>query len=856
MAWMPPCTPATPRCRLALATLALASACAGPRVSPGPPVAPAASAALYEAWRAQRRGAEAAPELQAAGLAAAREAAALEPGWIAPERLIDDAMRADLRGPEALATRLAALESRPDDPVALYLAGRLGGPEADARLDRAAELAPALGWAWHGLAWNAHRRGDTARAVRLGEAAVALARDPHELVHFTYALTRYLVAAERADDAVRVLERLVRRKNAAGEGAGLRPDERVHLAVELALGELSTSVVLDGLGRASGAAADSLPGVFAPLRLRGERRALELLALPATTHDERVALLQALGRRRDVSGDDLVLALAGAGTMDGEDRTAALRGEVLGLRGDSALGAALRGSRDGLSSRVRLTDAFRSGEPAAPLAAWVADLPTCTKDADGAPLRPALARLVEATRAAAPLASASDEARVALADALLGAGWFDEADALALRGALPLDVAREVQRRALAARAGFTAIRMLLEAIDRGEPTELVEPDGARAFDVALRKVTSVDALLVAVERRLLERRVLGGLDASGLDLAASPRVGYGPFAEVVHPGPRFSAEDERLGRGSRGAEVPGLAAEMTRLGRHALFGSAIGQGGPDGAILRLVHVEERAGEHLGRPFRGTVFWCHGADVPPRFARRGASISGAALHEGYWIDLERVEAEREVWRRVARRFTGRPGLARAALDVVGPSVAGDARAALDPALGANDRMRLAWMVERGALEAPALVSLAELAEVVAVHEEGHLCDRAQWYPLRAHLGALLGFAAAHGFSPERIAEALEERAQLVALCCVPDPRLAWIDLLDAAERGGESRGAVTPHAAGYRRLLGRLLARLTREADAGEWPELDPTRRWIDQLHRLDPERLRGLAMREHDARR
>ena len=39
---------------------------------------------------------------RAAAWAAASDAASLAPGWIAPERLLDDLLVADLRGPEAL----------------------------------------------------------------------------------------------------------------------------------------------------------------------------------------------------------------------------------------------------------------------------------------------------------------------------------------------------------------------------------------------------------------------------------------------------------------------------------------------------------------------------------------------------------------------------------------------------------------------------------------------------------------------------------------------------------------------------------------------------------------------------------
>ena len=136
------------------------------------------------------------------------------------------------------------------------------------------------------------------------------------------------------------------------------------------------------------------------------------------------------------------------------------------------------------------------------------------------------------------------------------------------------------------------------------------------------------------------------------------------------------------------------------------------------------------------------------------------------------------------------------------------------------------------------------------------HEEAHLCDRAQWYPLTfGRVMRLLSFAGAHGFSGQRIAEALEERAQLVAICACEDPRLALVDLLDAAEDGVGA--SVTPHASAYRRVLARLLARLEAEFTSGEWQGsvLDPDLRWIDQLHRLDPEVLRALAIREARSR-
>ena len=142
-------------------------------------------------------------------------------------------------------------------------------------------------------------------------------------------------------------------------------------------------------------------------------------------------------------------------------------------------------------------------------------------------------------------------------------------------------------------------------------------------------------------------------------------------------------------------------------------------------------------------------------------------------------------------------------------------------------------------------------SLEVLCEGVATHEEAHLCDRMAWYPLSmGRVLSLAGFAARHGFSGSRISEALEERAQLVAMAVLEDPRPLWVDLLDAADRSLGGGGA--PHGAAYRRLLGRLLDRLQVEAEAGGWASVPgPGARWIDRLHLIEADDLRALALRE-----
>jgi hypothetical protein len=62
---------------------------------------------------------------------------------------------------------------------------------------------------------------------------------------------------------------------------------------------------------------------------------------------------------------------------------------------------------------------------------------------------------------------------------------------------------------------------------------------------------------------------------------------------------------------------------------------------------------------------------------------------------------------------------------------------------------------------------------------------------------------------------------------------------------------------VTPHGRAYRGLLQDLIDRLEAEVQAGGWQGagLDAAGRWVDQLHRLDGEALRGLALREARSR-
>ena len=768
---------------------------------------------MHRAWAASRApGFDEDEAAIRAAIADAVAASELDPTWAVPGRFIDDWVhRRALTLPASYGAHLRA--ARSGSAVDAYLAGRLSGDGADVLLDQARRLDPILGWAWHGEAWRAFAAGRIHRATVVGSRATGYASDPLELAHFSWALSRYLRADGRAEAARRVLEAAL----LGTDTLTLRPAERAMVGAELALAELES--------------------VEERARRRGAARALELVADSHLTRAERGALALALTG----IGDDVVPV------------------ESLELALFDAADESLLEPRATRSNRGQLVQGFGAGLDGAAVARaferWLGSLPPWVLDGEGRPRRDALAQVARAVEVHASRADL--DSGVALAAALVEAGWFAEARALTGslgredRGEDAAARVREVRGRALRGAALMAEVAALARRVDAREAflrAGATEADGVTSGEAGL--VDSLGELTAELAR-------IAGSNALA---EASLRIQYGPLGEILHPGPVLSAEDEALGRGARGDVVGGIAGAFLQLGRFALVGQGVGQGGPDATVLRLVHVEERSGEHLGRPFRGTVFWCDGADVPGRFGRLGAAISGAALHEGYYVDLSMVAVDLARWEAVRERFA-RDGEAIARALAAAPAAAtGSLRAMTSPPLGAADRMRLAVMTDRsrgGDGPDPHLepMTLSELAGVVAVHEEGHLCDRGSWYPLGvSQVLRLISFGAAHGFDGEEIARALEARAQLVALCVAEDVRLPWVDLLDAAEGGG---AGVTPHGRAYRRLLQDLIDRLEAEVQSGGWRDLglDPDGRWVDQLHRLDGEALRGLALREARSR-
>ena len=785
------------------------------------PVSSDASAA-FEAARAWARSED--PLARERSREAAARACELAPDWVAPRRLLDALDTEDLLGIEALAERRAELAQAADDGALLYLVGRLEGERGGARFERAARVAPGLSWAHHGLSWVAAQRREFAVAAVHSARALELARDPWEKTYFTSSLARYHVLAEQPRKALELLlERL--------ELTNLAPLDRIELGVQAASIELSM--------------------YFQPEYQRGWERALELLRGSDLSEVEVEDLVRRMRifRSTDAALLELQLALA---ARPGAARDRA-RAEILLEARPSALALGLlrragHGAAIGSGPLLRAAR-FAAGQFGPAVDEWLADLPKAVLDERGLPLDARLARVVELARACE---SERDATRLAdLGEALLAAGWFREARSAAAALAV-FDL-----ERALALDDSASAAQQLLADLQR---VAIDRPSARGGSREAPDPPPSLDALLDAMAEVVARANVLRGgeTDVARVREAmrSSPRVSYAGMATVVHPGPTFSRSDEEARLGAQGSTVPGLATLLDGLGRFGLFGKLLGDD-VDGTILARVAAQPRTGEHLGVPWSGMVVWCEGADLRSRAGRLGAEISGAALHEGYWVDLESLRRERAPWIDFETRMWGTSGAGRIERALATRGLELDAgklpsvelrreRRDTSTLLGASDRLRLAVLRERREAGVRG-ISLDELLEATAVHEEAHLCDRTRFLPLQRNLGRIAALALRGGLSGEGISRRLEYRAQLVALCCVTDPRVPLVSVLRAAEGGAND---VTPHGDAYRELLVDLVALLDAELerDPGSWPELAPGRVLVQQFHRLPAESVRRLA--------
>ena len=799
--------------RLGLALASLSSGCATD-VMPGIDVISAdASESMAEVRALERSAGDPSGELRRALLAEVVEA---EPDWVGPARLLDVLDQGKLRGVDVLTRRREALRSASGGDSyarASYLLGRLGGERGAELLDECARANPGFAWGLHGGAWSALRDGRLADAVKLEERAITRARDAFDRALFTLSLAEFKRRHEDVEAGYAVLKATSIEKSLSGSDAVWWRGERSAFALRLDGGD----ALEDGWRELIEVLADPLLGEDDALRLvqlarsaRREHRGLDPYGL---------MLDEALAARSEVS---LLFERASFAHECGRHvRAATLWGEL----------------EDGewwAPARERRLASFAVGGFGVAIDRWLNGLPSFVLADSGLPKNERLARVVLAARATVTPGDA--EALRALGEACLAAGWFAEAYALAPHlVALDPGAAQLLSERA---ERGFA----LLAFFDRSLGHELQPlPDSSLEIGdewLGIHRFLSGLSEELGRSGELFDESSLESLRSS---LEASPIYSFSPFAALVHPGPSFSAQDDLLDVGAEGERVAGLAELGEALGRFILLGQLSGRKRADGAVFPVLWSERHSGEHEGVEWSGSVVWCEGIE-PVGWLGRNSSITGAALHDGFWIDVESVRREHARWLKLQREWSVEE--AERALSAPAPRSSGEfERRALRPLLSAGERVRLAVYVDRGGV----VPTHAELLDGVARHEEGHLVDRALHMPLSSHPLRVVKLLGSAGFDPSAVLERLEYRAQLVALCETSDPRLCLADCLLMVEN---APAAARAHARGYEALLNDLIERLDQQMqdDSTAWPRLSAEHALVHQLHLLKAEEVRELA--------
>jgi len=736
------------------------------------------------------------------------------PGWVAPDRLLDELDRERLRGNLVITRRRADLEVAADPAErarASYLLGRLGGEGVGALMRAAVTADPYFAWGHHGVAWSASESGDAEAAALHEERAISLARDPFDRALFTISLARYLRSSERGEEAYAALSAFSDEALLSGADMTWWRAQRAAFGLQLEEQEVVDESWLE-----------LLSALTDPLLGEGDAVALSQQGRVARRNH----------RRLDPGGLRLDVALAARTGESALYQRASLAHECGRLVRAAALWDELAEGELRPPTRERRIAGFAAGRFLEAVEIWMEGLPSCAVDERGMPKSDPLSAVVEAAREAAP--GRSDSMR-ALGEACLAAGWFAEVEALAPH------LAAVDTPGALALTQGADRAFGLLEFFDRSLGKELQPIPDAGAEQRA--DWLGIERFLSALSGEVDGAGALFGEELSeslARSIPESPMYEFSPFAALVHPGPTLSRQDQRLGVGLKGESVEGVAELGQAMGRFILLGQLAGRDRADGAVFPVLWTERVRGEHLGVGWSGSVIWCEGIE-PVGWLGRNRSVTGSALHDGYWIDVEAVRREHDRWLDLQREWS----LAEAAslLDLPAPRARTRAeRLSLRPLLGEGIRVQLQVMLGRGG-EVP---SLSELLAGVATHEQGHLVDRALHLPLSSHPLRAIRLLGRASFEPPAILERLEYRAQVVALCEMDDPRIALADSLLMVESAPPSARA---HARGYEALLVNLLAILDQrvQLEPAAWPKIDPERALVGQLHRLEPEDVRSL---------
>lgn len=668
----------------------------------------------------------------------------------------------------------ARLDQAPEDPIAIYLFGRLESDIAAQRdaCERAVAAAPNLYSAWVGLGITSLELRDPATATRAFETAIRL--DPgradawrgrlrqmertlgEEAKARAAEIAMKLRAIDPFDlDATRVLaQRAIderRREQASNDVATLARESRDPGAARL---------LLDFLARnASARDVERMRDLFSPL------------ARERAGDPEWRRLLAWLEER---AGDPM----AALSLLDGYATTTDDRASILTRR---RLAIAC-GDFDRVLREV-IEDRFESGFD-------------FDDDSAERELRALAEQPLAARRGAAAVSSIESLYRHGLLDLALAVGSAilrEEPTNIELRSTLDRGIAH---RRFVAELASW---------FDRAYGGAADDANDLDAFLRAARRL-SVDCLGTDVVEPLVVREYT----AIGRFLDPDPETGCGLARYFDRFGTFFVAGERSLG-GIHGYALTRIARSRVEIeGR---------------SVLRV----------LGEDLR----------IPSPLEAAGGEIAGFALEKFIVMNVDRARASAI---RVRRAWDE-----RVSAMVARPLVLDDP---IDPAVNDHDRISLrepgsivlrTWLRSYGAFldEGGKPEEFAGLTlDAVEAHERSHISDAHEFLPLYQDVPRKLTIFAENAFSASKVESWLEGRAQLEALIHARDPRIALAELL----RDLPARDASPPHSVGYYEVAEELVRRASEALPS--LPEIDPSGVIVQQLDRVEPEKLRELARR------
>ena len=383
-----------------------------------------------------------------------------------------------------------------------------------------------------------------------------------------------------------------------------------------------------------------------------------------------------------------------------------------------------------------------------------------------------------------------------------------------------------------------------LGAVDDAEATAAADPSPAgTAFAARCRAEASFEAAMRARVEEGYRAPASGRTAPSLAALLEQVREAAGRLLP-----PEEAADFATPTRGSRDVPLLGtwldhsaattspVVAHFRRWGKYLVLGQRTSRP-PEAILLSLAYLE--AGAEIrtqGRVFHHDLAVGYDREMRSFVDFQGGGLSGATLPDGLWLDADAARKE-DAGLRAALRIDAPLRARIEAVRADPPAPDGiDGPFALDDPAGVAYRLVARYVARAGGDPWGSF-------DVLYAHESGHVLDLRRHLPLTRGLGASAHLLAAEGLSLDKAEARLEGRAQLASVADAKAPDLALVDLvrpLPLFERAPEA------HDRGYRDVVVRLLARL--HAEAARHPAVDPTRKLLPQLDRLDPEEIRRLA--------